>query len=350
MYFQEQKLRASNPGLSQNQLAFLGNEAGRTAAVATVEKLTGVHIDHFAEVNLDGFYELAKVLGGVEVCLNHATSDSYSGAHFHAGYQHLDAKQALAFVRQRHGLPNGDLDRTHRQQAFLDSVMHQLRTEGVLSDLSKMEALLTVAKQYVITDSGWNLLDFATQMRSLTSGNLTFRTLPIKGYATIDGQDANVVDPAYIKAIVRATFYPRPGSRAPGAANRVSARKTTVEVLNGGDTSGLAKRDSAVLTAAGYRRGQVGNTAARATTAVLYGPGAEASAAAIAKLFGVTAAADPSLAAGHVQVLLGADTRTPVIAPVVAQASPSPSVVIPTTGPQGGAVTANKKSGIPCVN
>ena len=350
MYFQEQKLRASNPGLSQNQLAFLGNEAGRTAAVATVEKLTGVHIDHFAEVNLDGFYELAKVLGGVEVCLNHATSDSYSGAHFHAGYQHLDAKQALAFVRQRHGLPNGDLDRTHRQQAFLDSVMHQLRTEGVLSDLSKMEALLSVAKQYVITDSGWNLLDFATQMRSLTSGNLTFRTLPIKGYATIDGQDANVVDPAYIKAIVRATFYPKPGSRAPRAANRASARKTTVDVLNGGNTSGLAKRDSAALTAAGYRRGQVGNTTARTATAVLYGPGAEASAAAIAKLFGVTAAADASLAAGHVQVLLGADTTTPVIAPVVAQASPSPSVVIPTTGPQGGAVTANKKSGIPCVN
>ena len=37
--------------------------------MATVEKLTGVHIDHFAEVNLDGFYQLAKVLGGVEVCL-----------------------------------------------------------------------------------------------------------------------------------------------------------------------------------------------------------------------------------------------------------------------------------------
>ena len=57
--------------MSQDQIAFQGNEAGRAAAVATVEQLTGVHIDHFAEVNLDGFYELAKVLGGVEVCLNH---------------------------------------------------------------------------------------------------------------------------------------------------------------------------------------------------------------------------------------------------------------------------------------
>jgi LCP family protein required for cell wall assembly len=122
MYYEQQKLRAQEPSISQDQLAFLGNEAGRKATVATVEHLTGVHVDHFAEVNLDGFYELAKVLGGVEVCLNHATSDSYSGAHLRAGFQHLNPRQALAFVRQRHGLTNGDLDRTHRQQAFLDSV------------------------------------------------------------------------------------------------------------------------------------------------------------------------------------------------------------------------------------
>ena len=64
MYYEQAKLRQQHPAMGQDQLAFLGNEAGRTAAVATVEKLTGVHIDHFAEVNLDGFYELAKVFGG----------------------------------------------------------------------------------------------------------------------------------------------------------------------------------------------------------------------------------------------------------------------------------------------
>ncbi len=192
----ESQVRQQNPSMSQNQVAFQGNEAGRAATVATVESLTGVHIDHFAEVNLDGFYELAKVLGGVQVCLKHPVAlDTYSGFYAKkAGYQHLNAKMALAFVRQRHGLPNGDLDRTHRQQAFLDSVMQQLRTEGVLGDLTKINSLLSVAKQYVITDSGWNLLDFATQMRSLTSGNLSFHTLPIESYITIDGQSANQVN------------------------------------------------------------------------------------------------------------------------------------------------------------
>ena len=236
MFYEQQKLRAQHPAMSQDQLAFLGNEAGRTAAVATVEKLTGVHIDHFAEVNLDGFYELAKVLGGVEVCLNHPVHDVNSGANFPAGAQHLDAAQALAFVRQRDGLPNGDLDRTHRQQAFLDSVLHQLRTEGVLSDLAKMQALLSVARQYAITDAGWNLLDFALQARNLTSGNLVFHTLPIQGFETIDGQDANAVSPAAIRAIVRAAFYPAPSQPA---AHHAPA---TVDVLNGGSTAGLAER------------------------------------------------------------------------------------------------------------
>ena len=218
----EGQLRQQDPGMSQSQVAFEGNEAGRAATVATVELLTGVHIDHFAEVNLDGFYELAKDLGGVEVCLNHPVPlDPNSGFYAKkAGYQHLDAKLALAFVRQRDGLANGDLDRTHRQQAFLDSVMQQLRTQGVLSDFTKINSLLSTARQYVITDSGWNLLDFATQMRSLTSGNLTFRTLPIVAYETIDGQDANQVNPSYIQQIVNQTFYPPAASSSSSSSSR----------------------------------------------------------------------------------------------------------------------------------
>jgi LCP family protein required for cell wall assembly len=340
MYYEEEKLRAQYPDMSQDQLAFLGNEAGRTAAVATVERLTGVHIDHFAEVNLDGFYELANIFGGVEVCLKHAVYDSYSGADFHAGYQHLDAAQALAFVRQRHGLPNGDLDRTHRQQAFLDSILHQLRSEGILSDLTKMQALLSAAKQYVISDAGWNLLDFAEQMHGLNSANLVFHTLPIQGYATIDGQDANEVNPAYIKAIVQATFYPRPSQPRP------SYPKATVNVLNGGYTTGLAARISAALTKAGYRAGTVGNTSLRTSTAVRYGTGVSASATKIAALFGVNAVASASVAAGRVEILLGTSATMPNVP--ASSTSQTPAVTIPTTGPQGGAVAA--KDGIPCVN
>jgi LCP family protein required for cell wall assembly len=350
MFYREQQLTQQNPNINTNTLATMGNEAGQAAAVATVEQLTGVHIDHFAAVNLYGFYELAQVLGGVEVCLNHPVNDVNSGADFPAGYQHLDAAQALAFVRQRDGLPNGDLDRTHRQQAFLDSVMHQLRTEGVLSDLTKIQALVNVARQYVITDAGWNLLDFAAEAKNLTSSHLVFYTLPISGYATIDGQDANTVNPADIQSIVHSAFYPKPAStasRTSHAGSATEAHDTTVDVFNGGQVNGLAHLVSSALTSDGYRAGQIGNTAQRATTEVLYGNGAQPGAAQIARLFGVSAVANSTVPAGHVQVLLGADARASSVNAVSRQ-SPSPSSVIPSTGPQGGAVAA--KDGIPCVN
>ena len=353
MYYEQAKLRQQDSGMGQDQLAFLGNEAGRRAAVATVEQLTGVHVDHFAEVNLDGFYELAKVFGGVEVCLNHNVYDPKSGAHFHQGDQHLDPAQSLSFVRQRDGLTNGDLDRTHRQQAFIDSVLYQLRTEGALSDLSKLSALLSVAKRYVITDAGWNLLDFAAQMRGLTSRNLVFRTLPIEGYATIDGQDANEVDVPSIQRIVHGTFYPQPvrPSAAPQhtaiPVSQAAASRTTVAVFNGGPTTGLAGRISAALVKRGFQAGTVGNISARSATAVLYGAGASANAAAIARMFGVTAVPDTGVAAGDVQLLLGSDAVFP--SALTLGASVSPSSIIPSAGPQGGAVIA-PKDGVPCVN
>jgi LCP family protein required for cell wall assembly len=354
----ENEVKAQNPTISQDQLAFDGNEAGRAAAVATVEQLTGVHIDHFAELNLDGFYELAKVLGGVEVCLNHAVPyDPNSGfSATRAGYQHLNAKKALAFVRQRDGLTNGDLDRTHRQQAFLDSVMQQLRTEGVLNDLTKIQALLSVAKQYLITDAGWNLLDFVAQMRSLTSGNLTFRTLPIEGYQRIDGQAANVVNPSRIQQIVQETFYPAPAASSSSPSVRRSAQSTagnsqvTVDVYNGGNTQGLAGQVRAALVKDGYTAGQVGNIGPLATTEVLYGAGASDGASKIASQFNVTATASSTVAAGHVKVLLGADATLPASGATTSP-SPSPSsspTAVPTTGPEGGTVSA--KNGIPCVN
>jgi LCP family protein required for cell wall assembly len=351
---EENQVKAQDPTISQNQLAFDGNEAGRAAAVASVEQLTGVHIDHFAELNLDGFYELAKAVGGVEVCLTHPVPyDPYSGfSAARAGYQHLSARRALAFVRQRHGLTNGDFDRTKRQQAVIDSVTRQLRSHGVLGDLTKLNSLLSVAKQYLITDAGWNLLDFISQMRGLSLGNVTFHTLPEVAPITIDGQDANEINPAQIQQIVQETFYPAPGSSSaalssPKPKDTQSPSQVTVDVYNGGNTQGLAGQVSAALVKDGYKAGKVANASSPlATTEVLYGAGTSASASKIASLFGVTATASTAVAAGHVEVLLGANATLPTATPSAsASASATP---LQTTGPQGGAV--NAKNGIPCVD
>jgi hypothetical protein len=191
-------------------------------------------------------------------------------------------------------------------------------------------------------------------MRSLTSGNLTFRTLPIVGYETIEGQDANQVDPVLIQKLVQETFYLAPraanssSSRptSPTVAAKADAAKTTVDVYNGGSTPGLAGLVSTALVKDGYKAGQIGNFSALTTTEVLYGTGSAASASKIASLFGVTATASSTVVAGHVQVMLGASAAVP--GATVSPTASSSAVPIPTTGAQGGAVTA--KNGIPCVN
>ena len=201
--------------MSRSQRYFLANEAGQKATIDTVETVTDQKIDHFAEVNLAGFFYLAQSFGGVEVCVKSwtgptarvRTCTTQLGFNApHAGYLHLAADQALAFVRERDNLPNGDLDRTHRQQAVLDYVIWKLKTGGVLTDLSQLTGLLGTADKYLITDSSWNLLDFSTEMHALSGENLKFYTAPIVGYETVGGQDANQIDIPTIQAAIKAKF------------------------------------------------------------------------------------------------------------------------------------------------
>jgi LCP family protein required for cell wall assembly len=368
------KVKAQNSKISQDQLSFQGNEAGRKATIQTVQALTGVHIDHFAELNLDGFYELAKVFGGIEVCVNHYTADpTFSGGVFLKGYHHLNAKQSLAFVRQRHGLTNGDLDRTHRQQAVLDYVIWKLKHQGVLSDLGQLTSLLNVAKQYLITDSSWNLLDFIKDMQSLTGKNLTFKTLPVKttdGQITLGGQteDVNLIDPAFIKQTIQQAFAAPPGTTSHAKKPKKTTAPApppstvTVDVYNGGHTFGLGRQVSQALVKVGYKGGQVGNPPApRTTTQVTYGAGASANGAKIAGYFGVSASASTSVSAGHVKVVLGADTTSvPAAVTSAGNSSGGGATPGPTTSPTSSAddgqagsavmVKANAAFGIPCVD
>ena len=149
--------------------------------ISVLERLTGTHIDSYAEVNLFGFYLLSNAIGGVPVCLNNAVDDPFSGAIFPAGPQEVQGTAALSFVRQRHGLPNGDLDRVRRQQAFLSGAISKVLSVGTLTDPTKLSALIDAANRSIVLSSGFNLLDLAQQMSSLSSGDVEFITLPTHG-------------------------------------------------------------------------------------------------------------------------------------------------------------------------
>lgn len=305
----------------QQELETRGREAGRKATIKAVRELTGVPIDLFAEVNLAGFYGIAQSLGGVQVCLNHAVYDEYSGADFPAGLQTLDAAQSLAFVRQRHGLDNGDLDRTRRQQAFLLSVVRQLNSSGTFTDVGKLDALMDVAHKDVVLSQGWDPAQFK-RLEALAGGAVEFRTLPVLRYQVVNGQDVNIVDPAAIRAEVAAAFgHPEPDAEPTAPPNP----DTVVDVVNAGDTAGMAARVLAELTTRGFTAGQSRDPLADdpTVTAVGYGAGAESDARSAATALGIDTAAvapDATLAPGRVRVVVDADfTPPPATEPVAAQ-------------------------------
>ena len=231
----------------QAQLEHIGREAGRKAAIEAVQDLLAVQVDHFAEINLAGFYDLANALGGVTVCLRQPAHDDYSGANFPAGVQTLDGQQALEFVRQRHNLTGGDLDRTHRQQAFLASAAAKLSSAGVFGDLTKLSALLDVAHRDVVVDSGLNPLTFIRQAGAVTSGKVSFYTLPIEGFATEDGESVNVIDPLKVRTDAQDLISGKvpPGMSAGGGAiPQVPQSAGTAESAYG-DTESLAELPAA---------------------------------------------------------------------------------------------------------
>ncbi len=373
--------------MSKSQRYFQANEAGQKAAIDTVEMVTNQKIDHFAEANLAGFFYLAQAFNGIEVCVKSYNGGSnledgnsgfnavkYDGYRLQKGgsqYLHLAADQALAFVRERDNLPNGDLDRTHRQQAVLDYVIWNVKNSGILTDLGQLTGLLGTAKKYVITDASWNLLDFSTQMHALTGQNLKFYTAPIVGFEKIDGQDANQIDIPTIQAAIKTKFTaPVPAAKKSTAKAKPkkvapipAASTVTVDVYNGGTTPGLATGISNALVAKGYKAGAVTNATAQSQavtsgTQVFYGTGASANAAKIANDFGATAKALMTLPAHHVEVLVG--TGATVVPASLAPASTSAATPSATSsssssagnnGAAGGAVTVanNAKYGIPCV-
>lgn len=199
-------------------------DAARQAQIQTVSSfLGGVRIDHFVEVTMAAFYRVAQAVQPITVCLNHATADTYSGADFAAGEQQIDAAQAMAFVRQRRdtqyqGVDLTDLDRTRRQQAFMISLAVKLKSAQTFTDFGAMRALIDTAKQYVAIDQGFDLLSLANTAQRLAGGDITFQTLPVERFGTIDGESVNIVDQDAIAQIMRDLLNPPTPTAAPSPA------------------------------------------------------------------------------------------------------------------------------------
>ncbi|MGW4398560.1 LCP family protein [Amycolatopsis nivea] len=188
----------------QAKIARDSDAAGRRALVQTVQDLTQARIDHYAEINLLGFYLITEAVGGVPVCLNHATSDKDSGANFRRGVQTVSGGEALSFVRQRKNLPNGDLDRIKRQQAFLSSALRKVLSAGTLANPGTLNSLMDAVHRSFVLDDSLDVLEFAQQIKGIASGDLTFATIPVitTNGRSEDGQSIVEVDPGAVRKFV----------------------------------------------------------------------------------------------------------------------------------------------------
>jgi LCP family protein required for cell wall assembly len=168
--------------------------AGAEGLATAVGDLTGVHVDHWAAIDMTAVVDLTNAVGGVEVCLKSATTDHYAGADFKAGKQILAGDAALAFIRQRHSLPNSDLDRIVRLQVFLRSLLGRLEDKD-------LPTLLTTIQTHVKTDPNLDVLGVAA---AVSDDNLRFGTIPIGNtdFQSPTGGAVIQVDPTQVKQFV----------------------------------------------------------------------------------------------------------------------------------------------------
>ncbi|MGW2397743.1 LCP family protein [Kitasatospora sp. NPDC001664] len=315
-----------------------GTEEGNPACTQnTVEKLTGLRVDHTIVVSFQGFAAITDAVGGVNVCLPNAISEGDLNPNLHRkgkqifpkGEQKVSGQKALDYVRLRHGIGDGsDIGRMKRQQAFLGSLIKDIKAKGM--DAGTLLPLADAATKSITVDealgSPAKLLSFALQMKNIDLKNIQFITPPwrfegsrvafqkpdvdalwaaLKSGRTLDGQDANA--PAAgggSPAPAAPSPSPSPTQAAPSAVKGTGVK---VNVYNGTTTAGLATGAVTKLKDSKFTVGATGNASTQnhTTTTVQYGPGQKAGAQLVADLF-PGAALESSTKAG-INLVLGQD-------------------------------------------
>lgn len=311
--------RLVDAGQDPDQAEEEATQAGRKTLVDAVSDLTNIKVDHFAEVGLLGFVLLTDSVGGVPVCLNEDVYEPLSGADFRAGVQTLNGPDALSFVRQRHDLPRGDLDRIVRQQVFLASLAQQILSAKTFSNPAKISEFSAAIERSVVIDEGWDVIRFAQQLQNLSGGNVKFETIPVvdpSGFSP-DGESIVVLNPLEVQGFFDQLIGREPSPEVAAAeaeANGpldVESSDVTVSVLNASDIGGLASTVSTELQSVGYAEGEVGNgdfSTPVSVSTVFTSPKDTASGRAVARALGnIAVRTDDDLKPGNVKVVISYD-------------------------------------------
>ncbi|MET9734069.1 LCP family protein [Streptomyces sp. NPDC006458] len=191
------------PGHGSAKINAAFSWGGPPLLIKTVEQLTGTRVDHFGVIDWHGFRTLTDAVGGVPVTVPADAYDPEQGRTFTAGRHLLNGDEALAYVRQRHGLPGGELDRIERQQQFLRALVGEIRGDVALTDpLGTAKVVDAITRSVSVDDqmSNSDLRGLALGLRHLKTSDARFATAPIVRSDRIDRQYVLILDKEALRA------------------------------------------------------------------------------------------------------------------------------------------------------
>jgi len=233
---------------------------GPACTFKVVEDQTGIHLDHFIQLNFTGFINVVNDLGGVNVCLPFAVNNQQSGLDLPAGLHHIDGKTALSFWRTREDIGEGsDLQRIQRDQFLMAALVQGMTHSGLLRSPTKIFSVVRDASGAMTTDSGLDenaMLQIAESLPGLNSKDVQFVTVPNGAYAP----DPNAVSweqpqaNELFSAIQNDIKLPAAtGQPTVPPVLTVAPSQVKVEVENGSGRAGIASQTSSALSNLGFQ-------------------------------------------------------------------------------------------------
>ena len=185
------------PGYGKNKINAAFAFGGAPLAVRTLENLTGVRMDHVVLIDFEGFIRLTEDLHGVTV--TNKTAFTSHGFDYPKGKITIAGEEALWFVRERHQLPGGDLDRAENQRNVIKAIVQKGLSAKVISDPATFTTFIgNVAKHLTVDNdlSDGEIRRTALSLR-LSSKDIELLQAPVSGFGTSrDGQSIDIVDTA----------------------------------------------------------------------------------------------------------------------------------------------------------
>ncbi|WP_435834389.1 LCP family protein, partial [Streptomyces albogriseolus] len=175
------------------------SQVGPACVVKTVEKMSGVRMDHYVEIDFAGFKDLVDAIGGVEVTVDQDIRDTSSGLDLTAGTHRLDGTESLQFVRTRHGIGDGsDLGRIGLQQEFMVALLGEIKKQDLLGSPAKTYEIADTLTAALTTDSELAsltaLAEFGRSMNGVDPGSMETIMLPV-AYDTKDPNRVVAAEP-----------------------------------------------------------------------------------------------------------------------------------------------------------